>query len=465
MTALLALVLLACTFGVWAVLRTRDDVAPLFAMSLLIYLVLWNAFPVLYGLTMMDWAESLSNERDYRRLAVLHLGTLLLTTLLFVMLPARVHRGMRDLAGQRPTAPRTALWILAATAIVFAASAQYAFRLRGGSFSASVAFAVTATAGESAKAAITDVVASLALSLGIAALLTSWPQHRKQVTTLAWGIVAIHVVNNLLLGIRAVILLPLILIVARNWQSAREGRRVNWLPAGIAFGGTLLLAPLLAAAMGVIRLGGADKVDLAAVQQGYDVAVAALTPAERARLAAVEMNRKFDAISTGASLLEREGSGAAGWRPYTSSLLAPIPRALLPGKPVPTSKNGDIGGTPYRVAAEPFGNVELGTVVPVTPVAIAIWEVGLPGMALVVAFNLVAWILANSLLAAGSLLERTFGVMMLALPTTEFLFAPPSALVRDLLRLALYLLVLYLGSQLVSLHRAAANAVPRAQGS
>jgi hypothetical protein len=296
-------------------------------------------------------------------------------------------------------------------------------------------------------------VAYFILCVAMASMVTHWSRHRFAIALFGWGIVGAHVVSGIFQAMRAVVLLPMTLLVAINWQRARDGLRTYWRVVAMVFVATLLVAPLVAAAVGLIRMLGTGRLDLQAVQQGYDAVVTNLTVAERARLGAQEVNTKFDAFTYGTMLLDLEGVGSAGWKPYTSSLLSPVPRILLPNKPVPISRDGHNSGMPYRVAAQNLGSVEQGMVVPVSPVAIVLWELGHPGLALLIILNLLSFAMANSLLSAASIFARAVGVAMLSLPTAEFLYAPPASLVRDIPRYLLYLFVLWFVTQAIAVVR------------
>ena len=458
MTALTVMLLIG-NFVMWEVLRRRRDVSPLLALALLSYLFLWNAYPAMYGITLLEWADSRASRDVYERLVVIHLATLLLTLTIFAFLPSRILGGVRDALGRSRSEPGTAVRALAVGGLVYVVGVRHTLSLRGGSYFEAASFVMSAGSTEAGQIAILDIVSYFVLCLSMACIVDSWPRQRRTIALLAWGVIAVDVVSSLLQAMRAVILLPVTLLIATNLQRAREGRATRWKGVVLVLGATVLVAPLLAAAVGVIRLGGSGSLDVKAVQQGYDVVVANLTLEQRVRLAAQELNTKFDAFTYGAVLLESDGIGTAGWKPYSSSLLSPIPRLLLPDKPVPTSKNGDNSGTPYRVAGQPYGNIELGMVVPVSPAGVTLWELGYWGLVLVVLMNLLAFTVANSLLAAPSLAARALGVSLLSLPTTEFLYGAPSGLVRDLLRVALYLLLLWVAVQAVgTLRRLSARA-------
>jgi hypothetical protein len=452
MTAL-TIMLLVGNFVMWDVMRRRRDVSPLLALALLSYLFLWNAYPAIYGITLLDWADSPASRGVYERLVVAHLGTLLVTLTVFAFLPGRVVVGIRDALGRTRSEPGAAVRALAVGGLVYVVGVRHTLALRGGSYFEAASFVMSAGSTEAGQIAILDIVSYFVLCLSMACIVDSWPRQRRIIAMLAWGVIAVDVVSSLLQAMRAVILLPVTLLIATNLQRARDGLKTHWKATVLVLGATVLAAPLLAAAVGVIRLGGSGSLDVKAVQQGYDVVVANLTLEQRVRLAAQELNTKFDAFTYGAVLLETDGIGTAGWQPYTSSLLSPIPRLLLPDKPVPTSKNGDNTGTPYRVAGQPYGNIELGMVVPVSAAGVTLWELGYWGLVLVVLMNLLAFIIANSLLAAPSLIGRALGVSLLSLPTTEFLYGAPSGLVRDLLRVGLYLMLFWFAVQAVQSFR------------
>ena len=157
-----------------------------------------------------------------------------------------------------------------------------------------------------------------------------------------------------------------------------------------------------------------------------------------------EINRKFDAIGPAVELLAMETPGSAGLAPISSSLLSPIPRAVYLSKPVPTSRDGTYLGTPYRIAAKAYGNAEVGMIVPVSAVAIAVWELSGVGVLVFVLVNLFNLVLLNTVFVTQNIIARAVAVSMLGLSLAEFYIGPPSSLLTADLRLIMYLVVLAL---------------------
>src|SRR5262249_50255622 len=126
-----------------------------------------------------------------------------------------------------------------------------------------------------------------------------------------------------------------------------------------------------------------------------------------ARALHVEALTKFDSFSAGAYLVEEFGAGSAGMAPYIGALVALVPRALLPFKPVPGSVDGTYRGHPSRLIATAIGYDPDSSNVGVSPAAITIWQLGYPGLVLLVLANVIVLKFINSLLLAPSVLTRT----------------------------------------------------------
>jgi hypothetical protein len=74
-------------------------------------------------------------------------------------------------------------------------------------------------------------------------------------------------------------------------------------------------------------------------------------------------------------------------------------------------------------------------VVPVSPAAVTVWELGWVGLGVFVATNVLVLWLIEAWLRTGAILPGAFAFSLLSYPTFEFTLQAPSSLVRDLLRL------------------------------
>jgi len=209
--------------------------------------------------------------------------------------------------------------------------------------------------------------------------------------------------------------------------------RLSIVAAAVAL--TVLVGGPIAGAIGLVRGLGNTALTADVVKQSYQHGMSWRSGRERANLVLIEANRKLDSFQPGIELLRIEPTGTGGFLPIVSAVLSPIPRAVYPSKPVPTSRDGTYLGTPYRIAARAYGDPELGMVVPVTPVAIALWEHGAAGLLLLWVANLIHLLLVNSFLLAPSPIMRALSISVLSLPTAEFFLAPTASIIRDDLRL------------------------------
>ncbi|MEO7998963.1 MAG: hypothetical protein ABI852_16040, partial [Gemmatimonadaceae bacterium] len=208
---------------------------------------------------------------------------------------------------------------------------------------------------------------------------------------------------------------------------------------------TVVVGAPVAGIMGVAR-GGSGEISLDLISEAYSVVFGGTTLGEQAQALLSEVNRKFDAVGPGVELLAMEPPGTGGSQPLFSAALSPIPRVLFPSKPVPISRDGTYLGTPYRIAAKAYGEVELGMVVPVSAASISIWEFGFIGPLLLVLANLLNLVLLNSVFMSRNVIARALGITMLGLPNAEFFLASPSMLLQNSLRLVLYLSALAVAS-------------------
>jgi hypothetical protein len=158
-----------------------------------------------------------------------------------------------------------------------------------------------------------------------------------------------------------------------------------------------------------------------------------------------QANTKFNSFIPGTLLLEKQGIGTAGWQPYIGSLLALIPRPMLPDKPVPGSLNGLYSGHPSKMVAGFMGMSRSAGSVGVSPVALAVWQLGFGGLLLLVCCNILNWYLINSLLLCPSLVHRALGLYLIGIPLLNTLFASPDVLLLNSQRVALTLILFQIG--------------------
>jgi hypothetical protein len=276
-----------------------------------------------------------------------------------------------------------------------------------------------------------------------AAVMKTWPP--RPASYLLRGAVGLWLglitLQGLLEGSRISGLMPLLVLVligvSQRWSIARFGTRV-----GAACAITLVAGGSAVIVIGEYRAGqGMTGRDIAA--GSFDLLHTSRSASDFGTSLLGEAVTKFDAFSTGALLLERLGVGTGGWRPYEGALLSLVPRQLLESKPVPGSADGTYAGHPSRMVAYAAGMAYESGNVNVSPAAIAIWQIGYAGLALLALSNALYWRVLNSLLLAPGLVPRALGLSAIGLPTFLTLFATPDAVLLMLERLvALCVIVL-----------------------
>lgn len=275
-----------------------------------------------------------------------------------------------------------------------------------------------------------------------------WPRSRQTWWLLAallmW--VLITVGAQAPSGARISLLQPFLLLTlycqAQPWPSRKKLALVGG--GAVA---TIVIGSILSIAIGQARYGDRLKFD--------DLLNTSSKAADQNIVSDMAANvvTKFDSFSTGAILVERMGEGRAGIQPYIGALLAMVPRAILPSKPIPGSFDGTIRGYPTRVVAVQLGmSAEAGNV-NVSPASIAVWHFGYLGLLFMVLCNALHLYLINSLLLAPSLLFRSLAFFLIGLPAMLTLYAPPDILLMNLERIFLVFLLLFVVHRFLQRHR------------
>lgn len=237
-------------------------------------------------------------------------------------------------------------------------------------------------------------------------------------------------------GARIAMLQPFFLMVlycqAQPWSSRQKATIV-----GVGAVGTIIIGSILSVAIGQARYGDRLKLD--------DILSNSSKAADQNIVSEMAINliTKFDSFSTGAILVERMGEGRAGVQPYIGALLAMIPRAVLPSKPIPGSFDGTIRGYPTRVVAVQMGMSEEAGNVNVSPASIAVWQFGYLGLLVMVLANVLHLYLINSLLLAPSVFFKSLAFFLVGLPALMTIYAPPDILLMNLERIVLVFLLMF----------------------
>lgn len=408
----------------WAVGRLLSDraVDRLLACAVVAYLILWNIIPglicLMVGAGVLDAQVFFdANTNDLLGLYCLE-SALLLATLAVA----------RVVITQLRSQTRAVDVLELPTAWVAGASALFA-----------IALAIAARSGIE-----TDYLARNSASLREAS--TSEPLFLILYTSLRSGVLYAYITRErrdgwvyLLLallildavvesmgGARIGMFLPLFALLCRaQVRGAAMSLRSGWLAvtAGIA---AFALMPL-AIKIAEIRLQPQVKLaDLAQVEiDGEAVLLSLFT--------------KFNSFSSGLMLVDSYGPGTAGFAPYVGSVLVFVPRGLVPERPMAGSIDGTLYGTPARLVPQLFTDSDTYNV-GVSPYAIAVWQWGWLGGAMVLlvvgAANLV---ILERLLGQGSLIVRILALSAVGAPTFMGVYNSPDALLKSLVQLLLLL--------------------------
>ena len=265
-----------------------------------------------------------------------------------------------------------------------------------------------------------------------------WPGERQTWWLLGglilWGLITVGLQAPS--GARIAMLQPFFLMVlycqAQPWSSRQKATIV-----GVGAVGTIIIGSILSVAIGQARYGDRLKLD--------DILSNSSKAADQNIVSEMAINliTKFDSFSTGAILVERMGEGRAGVQPYIGALLAMIPRAVLPSKPIPGSFDGTIRGYPTRVVAVQMGMSEEAGNVNVSPASIAVWQFGYLGLLVMVLANVLHLYLINSLLLAPSVFFKSLAFFLVGLPALMTIYAPPDILLMNLERIVLVFLLMF----------------------
>jgi hypothetical protein len=237
-------------------------------------------------------------------------------------------------------------------------------------------------------------------------------------------------------GARIAMLQPFFLLTL-YCQAQPLSRQQKATIIGLGALGTVVIGSILAVAIGQARYGERLKLD--------DIISVSSKAANENLVSetAINLITKFDSFSTGAMLVERMGEGRAGIQPYIGAVLALVPRAVLPSKPIPGSFDGTIRGYPTRIVAVQMGMREEAGNVNLSPASIAIWHFGYFGLLLMILCNALHLYLINSLLLSPSLLFKSLAFFLVGLPAMLTIYAPPDILLMNMERILLVFLLLF----------------------
>jgi hypothetical protein len=160
-----------------------------------------------------------------------------------------------------------------------------------------------------------------------------------------------------------------------------------------------------------------------------------------------QLNVKLNAVGYTSVLLDQDGVGFAGTKPYVGSMLKFLPRALWKDKPTPTSYNGDISGTPSRripyLLTGENGIYNVG----VSPGLTALWHGWYSVILSILLSVLLLWILRNTL-ASESLIMNSVGFSLFYFPQLIMIPSTGDNIIQKLLEMVIILVLLFFTSVL-----------------
>ena len=437
---LLALLLQFALLLMVVAVRRNPKVSPLLATLLLFLILMWFTLPVV--LTVLFHGQlpvyAYVDYSQFLFFAVLESATLLFT-IAFLLVPQPY---FNFIVNNRLTAihvtPKGALFGVLCSVGFSLLTAVLASIFMGSSYFDQNAFFYLSEGSETfnnlGSIAFLQVILSC---FCCACFVYVWPREQKMkwllIALAAWALITVALQAPS--GSRIAMLQPFFLLTL-YCQAQPWAPRQKMMIVGLGALGTVVLGSILAVAIGQARDGDRLKLD--------DLLTSSTKAAEQNLVTEMAANivTKFDSFSTGAILVERMGAGRAGIQPYLGALLAMVPRAILPGKPIPGSFDGTIRGYPTRVVAVQMGMSEEAGNVNISPASITVWQFGYFGLVVMVLCNVLHLYLLNSLLLAPSLLFKSLAFYLAGLPALMTIYAPPDILLMNVERVLLVFLLL-----------------------
>jgi hypothetical protein len=155
-----------------------------------------------------------------------------------------------------------------------------------------------------------------------------------------------------------------------------------------------------------------------------------------------ELFSKFNSFSSGLYLIEGYGPGDAGIRPYIGSALVFLPRFIFPDRPVASSVDGTIYGTPSRLVPQLFMDSKSKNV-GVSPLAISVWQFDwfFGGGVLLIA-GILNFLLLQYLLTRNNFAYKIIAIYTIKIPTFNGVFHSPDVLLKNAVEIVCMSIVL-----------------------
>lgn len=417
-------------------LHSSRGVSQLLATSLTIYLLFWNIFPFLYSYFMPTRTDNVIFSTVYQKIVFVQFLSLILILSMLNFL-TRLKFNIQSNAPCKVEAihPRVVVFLLVIALITLLFIKNFFIQKIGFTFIERAEYTLSNDNKEGGLVALFGVLNSYIVPFAFACIfLYARQNYNVWITRLAFVIVSVHIGYSFVFGTRSVLFLPIILMIL-YWK---EGFLSLKIPQKVAiFFLTLFLvfmAPFLSLNLRSVRsLQSYSPSDVASINPFAGGSSWESIPLDILD----DIYMKFSSFQYGTALLQVEGEERVGCSLIISSIMSPIPRFLYPLKPVPFSSNGEYSGAPYYVVANILNPSFRGYIVPVPASTIALWELGFVGLGLMILFNIINLFLANNCLKSSSLMYKSIGFFMLAMPTFEFLIAPTGWIIKEGLRIVL----------------------------
>lgn len=268
-------------------------------------------------------------------------------------------------------------------------------------------------------------------SIGIAYLILVYLNHEdRRLRFLIMFVITLLGVARFFAGSRIMIALPLVVYLLGNWV------RFVGRPWRAAMAGALALAGAIAILPLVLAMGSARQ---------YGEAVTASEIADAAGrnilVAAEAVFGKYDGVATGEFLVSSRGAGVAGLMPYVGSLFVFVPRAVLPGRPVPGSYDGTYSGHPTRLVPSLVYYDSPSLNVGISPGHIAVWQFGYAGLPLAAAALAAYFAFLNRYLRSRSAWKILLALQALSIPSFHTVFTSPDVVLRNVVTMLVIMLL------------------------
>ena len=401
---------------------------PLFVICFLFYTAIWHGLPGIIALfiyaDMVDTSSLLIRNIDiddffllYSMEATILCCAALIALRLAKMKLRRTARLRADKAEEPAIAPMKTL-LLIAIFIVITAITNSAYNL---TYLESNDYT---RHGENNLLAIITIVTGVIQAISIYAFTKS---ANKPLLIVSFLFILEQAAFAITHGGRIFMVLPLFAIAGKIYTARAEfsGRKL----IAITIVSVLGLSAILPAAHTVGSLRGSGDINLGDVMETKKQ-----NAGSRDDLA--ELFTKFDSVTPGVRLIEFYGEGSGGLYPYIGSALIFVPRFILPERPVSGSVDGEITGTPARLAPKAFGIISNSVNFGVSPLGVAVWQVGWYfGCLILLVAGTINIHALNTLMHSDNMLLKALALSTISPPVFNGMFTSPDAILKNLVTL------------------------------